>query len=160
MSNNAKDKKITINSMDTLIRDIGTVYEFYFDQNTFVENEVKTFLKEFETKRGDRDIISLSQQTFNANATMAIINKSLSLSKQHLSSINTTLSETNKRINEQLLKENSHQEQRDTDRINKHQIELMERKNVEDNYNKRKEEIEREFNEKASQLRDKYQIVL
>ncbi|EAL66489.1 hypothetical protein ACTFIW_001123 [Dictyostelium discoideum] len=157
---NPKDKRVNFGSMEPLIRDIGTVYEFYFDQNTFIESEIKTFLKEFETKRGDRDLYSLSQQTINANNTIVNINRSIHQSSQFLENINNNLNQINSKLSTQVENESIHQEQRNNDRLNKFELELVEKKSIEDSFNQRKSQIENDFNEKASVLRDKYQIVL
>ncbi|KAK5574640.1 hypothetical protein RB653_009893 [Dictyostelium firmibasis] len=157
---NPKDKRVNFGSMEPLIRDIGTVYEFYFDQNTFIETEIKSFLKEFETKRGDRDLQAISQQTINANNTIANINKSLHRSNQFLDNLNNSLNQINSKVSNQVQNETTHQEQRNTDRLNKFELELLEKKSIEDSFNQRKSQIEKDFNEKASALRDKYQIVL
>eukprot|EP01132_Coremiostelium_polycephalum_P003598 gene3598-4480_t len=138
------NKKIVLGPVDPLIK----------------ETEIKTFIKEFESKRGDRDILGLHQSTQNANATIQNAKNSILQSSFHLDNINKSLAELNNKINAQIDNEAVHQEQRDVEVKNKVCVLDSEKKQYEDSLLERKKLIDDDFAEKANQLRDKYQIVL
>ncbi|KAF2076335.1 hypothetical protein CYY_002341 [Polysphondylium violaceum] len=160
MSTTNKERKVNFGSLDPLIRDIATVYDFYFDQNHFIETEVKTFLREFEGKRGDRDIFALNQTTLNANNTIINARKSIQHALNNLDHLNKSVDDMNNKLKKEIELENVHQEQRDNDRVNKFEFEEIERKKIEEQFQMAKNDIDTEFHEKSSQLRDKYQIIV
>jgi len=155
-----KERKVNFGSVDTLIRDIGTVYDFYFDQNHFIETEVKTFLREFEGKRGDRDMFALNQATVNANHTILNARRAIQHGLNNLDHLNNNLNEMNTKLTKETEKENEHQEQRNQDRLNKFELEELERKKIDEQFQMAKGDIDKEFSEKSAQLRDKYQIIV
>ncbi|KYQ94065.1 hypothetical protein DLAC_04340 [Tieghemostelium lacteum] len=157
---NILDKKITFGPVEGFVKDIGGLYDYYFDQSTFIESEIKTFLKEHEQKRGDRDIYGLHVQTVNANNTINNSKICINHSNINLDKINQSLDNINKKISDQLQQEVVHQSQIEQYLTNRYQSEFIERQQLEDSYNDKKNSIDQEFIEKSNQLRDKYQIVI
>ncbi|GAM25545.1 hypothetical protein SAMD00019534_087200 [Acytostelium subglobosum LB1] len=152
-------KKFTI-PLEPVIKDMGGVYDFYFDQNLFIETEINKFIKEYEGKRGDRDIHALQVQTINANATMHNIKSGIQCADQRLDKINSSLRELNNKMQTQLLKEDVYQSQRDSDRVVKQESQDFERSQIEEQLSAKRAVIDREHTDTTHALRDKYQIVL
>eukprot|EP01120_Amphizonella_sp_Union-15-10_P014470 TRINITY_DN7019_c0_g1_i3.p1 TRINITY_DN7019_c0_g1~~TRINITY_DN7019_c0_g1_i3.p1 ORF type:complete len:158 (+),score=31.01 TRINITY_DN7019_c0_g1_i3:60-533(+) len=54
-------KKIDVGSMAPLVKELGQLYTYYFDHSYYIQNEIKNFIREFETKRGETDTNLLAQ---------------------------------------------------------------------------------------------------
>eukprot|EP01112_Ceratiomyxa_fruticulosa_P009876 TRINITY_DN2594_c0_g1_i1.p1 TRINITY_DN2594_c0_g1~~TRINITY_DN2594_c0_g1_i1.p1 ORF type:complete len:225 (-),score=62.51 TRINITY_DN2594_c0_g1_i1:56-730(-) len=59
MSGSTATKKVSLGNVDSIVKDIGVLYGFFLDHSLFLDTETRNFLKEFEGKRGDRDILAL-----------------------------------------------------------------------------------------------------
>ncbi|EFA81110.1 hypothetical protein PPL_05946 [Heterostelium album PN500] len=130
-----------------------------FGNNYFVETEIKTFLKEYEVKRGDRDIIALQNQTITANATMSNI-RHCNQQAARFESINQSLRELNEKVQNQVFREDVYQSHRDSERLVKFDELELEKAHIEEQLSAKKAVIDREFQETSKSLQDKYQIVL
>ncbi|EGG20482.1 hypothetical protein DFA_00343 [Cavenderia fasciculata] len=137
-------KKITFGTIDPLIK----------------ETEIKSFIREFESKRADRDIFALHQQTLNANTTVANAKQSTDASQQHLEKINKRLRDLNDRIQNQILKEDVYQSHRDSDTLVRMEKHGQEKTVIDESIQSSKLAIESNFQEQSHQLCEKYQIIL
>jgi len=153
-------KKVTISNfaVEAIVRDIGLLHNVYFDQSTFVENESKFFVKEFESKRGDRDMVNLRQCAELLGSTNALMDSSSILCNKFLDDYNHKVQGISEVITLQMPKERLHHEQRMMERRLHVPHEDEERRLAEEQAAQHRIVVDHNFHLHSQLFRDKYYI--
>eukprot|EP00026_Physarum_polycephalum_P015352 Phypoly_transcript_16007.p1 GENE.Phypoly_transcript_16007~~Phypoly_transcript_16007.p1 ORF type:complete len:273 (+),score=74.27 Phypoly_transcript_16007:114-821(+) len=153
-------KKVSISSfaVEAIVRDIGLLHNVYFDQSNFVENEAKYFIKEFEGKRGDRDMLCLRQCAELLGSTNALIDSASILGNKFLDDFNSKVQGISEVITLQMPKEKLHHEQRIMERRLQVVHEDEERRVAEEQAQQHRIVVDHNYHLHAQLFRDKYYI--
>jgi len=138
-------KKISFGPTDVAIKDVGMLYSLCFDHSVFIEAETKSFLKEFETKRGDRDIQALRTSAELMGATNTHVDAAVMVCNRNLDDSIQKVQDLSSVIKLQLPKEALHQDQRELIRHSKSLQEEEERKKIEEQHSQERQTIENLF---------------
>jgi len=146
-----------IGSIETLTKELGTLENWYFHHNAFLETEVKDFILEFENKREEEDIKALNyletvlkDLAGNISASQIFINSTES---------GTQVSKCQELVKDLCEREKLHQESRDGMRVTRAPKDEEERKMAEEQGVLKRKQIDKETEEKLSLLYQKYSFV-
>ncbi|CAH2050157.1 unnamed protein product, partial [Iphiclides podalirius] len=143
--------------MSELSREIGEIWSRLFDHRPFLNGEIKFMLKEFEEKRGDREVENLfsilenltdikdtqvEKICKNGKTTLPILSEKLEQSLQLCEEIEKEYSEI-KKVCKQKQTENQEKRQKEWDQFI-------------DDMNFKCQRIDNTFEEKEEELRDLY----
>ncbi|KJE93719.1 hypothetical protein CAOG_04471 [Capsaspora owczarzaki ATCC 30864] len=82
-------------SFDGIVKDIGGIHTQLMDHSAFAQREAKAFVKEFEQRRGEKDVQNLSSSLeLMTAADTVLLPDTLELLSQHLSSLQVKLYES------------------------------------------------------------------
>jgi len=158
MTTTSKPRHVqAIGSIETLTKELGTLESWYFHHGTFLDTECKDFITEFEYKRGEEDSKALQY----IETLLKDLNGNISASQVFINSTesNGSVSKCQELVKGLCGRETFHQLSRDEMRTARAPKDEEERKIAEEQSVLKRKQIDKETEEKLTQLYQKYSFV-
>ena len=138
---------------EEIARDAFMIHRRLFDHRAVIRAECKNFVKEFETKKNDREYARLREVTILAEKIGHSLPECKELAHQRLTGLQETVTEATNNAQDILSRESKDYE------IRKHNKEKIEKewKEFEEEMKTAKEDVEKRHQERMEKLREQFE---
>lgn len=142
---------------EKIVRDVSGVYSRLFDHRAVLQSECKFVIREFESKRNDREALRLAEASSKVSEIQERIPQCIELAEQ-LNDVQNQMKDARQRCHNILEKE-----EQDLNRTRREKIKEQSKKQWDDflkEMGKEEEKIEKDFMAKSFKLKEKYGMVV
>eukprot|EP01122_Echinamoeba_exundans_P014100 TRINITY_DN6321_c0_g1_i1.p1 TRINITY_DN6321_c0_g1~~TRINITY_DN6321_c0_g1_i1.p1 ORF type:complete len:154 (+),score=39.17 TRINITY_DN6321_c0_g1_i1:568-1029(+) len=151
-------KRIDVGPMAPMVKNVSTVYDTIFDHRAAIQAEQQIMIREFETKRGNLDIVALQTANGALAAPLDLSTKCQTISENNMDKLIAASKEANRIARETLAKEQSHVAQRTKLRQGGEMMEAEQSAQYLAEQQKRMAMIDETFEHQKKALEEKYKV--